>query len=211
MAVSAHSAALGVPAPFQVEVVRSARRKRTVGAQLRGDVLTITVPSWLPQSDEAHWVEVMTRRFLRQRAASDLDLTERARQLAARYSLPLPGSIRWVESMTTRWASCTPGTGAIRVSDRLAAAPPWVLDYVLMHEMAHLVHANHGRSFWALVHRYPKSERAIGYLTALSTLDLEPAGDARMANSDEGDVDGLDGCDLDTVDVSDTAESGRLF
>jgi predicted metal-dependent hydrolase len=68
--------------------------------------------------------------------------------------------------MTTRWGSCTPATGTIRISDRLARMPGWVLDYVLVHELAHLAVPGHSPAFWRLVHRYPKAERAMGYLIA---------------------------------------------
>ena len=70
--------------------------------------------------------------------------------------------------MTTRWGSCSPHSGEVRLSTRLAAFPDWVIDYVIVHELAHLVIDGHGHEFWELVHRYPKSERAIGYLIAMS-------------------------------------------
>jgi len=76
--------------------------------------------------------------------------------------------VRWVPPMRTRWASCTPAEGTIRVSDRLRDVPAWVLDYVLVHELAHLRVAAHNKEFWALCARYPKTERAIGYLEGLS-------------------------------------------
>ncbi len=70
--------------------------------------------------------------------------------------------------MTTRWGSCTISTGAIRISNRLVAFPDWVVDYVIVHELCHLEVRGHGPDFWKLVHRYPKAERAIGYLIAKS-------------------------------------------
>lgn len=158
-----------VPAtPFTVEVIRSARRKRTVGAQLVGGVLRVTVPSWMSRSEEAQWVETMTRRFRRSHQTGRIDLMARARTLANRYDLPRPADVRWGGEMTTRWGSCTPSARTIRLSDRLAAFPGWVLDYVLVHEMAHIAVPDHSPAFWHIVHRYPRAERAIGYLIAKS-------------------------------------------
>lgn len=51
----------------------------------------------------------------------------------------------------SRWGSCTPGRHSIRYSWRLILAPPYVLDYVAAHEVAHLVHADHSPSFWSVV------------------------------------------------------------
>jgi hypothetical protein len=50
----------------------------------------------------------------------------------------------------------------------LLGVPPWVLDYVLVHELTHLLEPGHDARFWAWVHRYPRSERAMGYLEGLS-------------------------------------------
>src|SRR5262245_38390080 len=104
-----------------VEVVRSRRRTRTVGARMVGGVLRISVPSWMSPDEEQHWVEEMTRRYERRHRSGLVDLEERAAFLARRYDLPTPSSIRWVDRMETRWGSCTPATGAIRLSTRVAA------------------------------------------------------------------------------------------
>jgi len=154
--------------PFTVEVRRSAKRKRTVGAELRGGVLRIAVPSWMSAAEEEHWVAKMTASFLRKHSSDRIDLTERANTLARRHELPRPREIRWADDMTTRWGSCTISTGAIRISNRLVAFPDWVIDYVIVHELCHLEVRGHGPDFWKLVHRYPKAERAIGYLIAKS-------------------------------------------
>jgi predicted metal-dependent hydrolase len=102
--------------------------------------------------------------------ASDEALTRRCVDLAARYldGRPRPQTVRWVGAMRTRWASCTPGEASIRVSDRLRDLPGWVLDYVLVHELTHLLIPGHGADFWALVARYPLAERARGYLDGVS-------------------------------------------
>ena len=155
------------PPPFAVQVVRSVRRKKTVGAQLRGGTLVVTVPSWMSKTDEQSWVDEMVRRFTRRRRTDAVDLEARAALLARRHDLPRPVAVRWRE-MDTRWGSCTPASGEIRISSALAAFPSWVLDYVLVHELAHLAHPDHSPAFWAAVARFPLSERARGYLIAKS-------------------------------------------
>jgi predicted metal-dependent hydrolase len=63
----------------------------------------------------------------------------------------------------TRWGSCTPGRpghpASIRLSWRLALAPPTVADYVAAHECAHLLHPHHGPAFWAETRRLIGDER----------------------------------------------------
>ncbi|MEI2705203.1 MAG: M48 family metallopeptidase [Ilumatobacteraceae bacterium] len=82
-----------------------------------------------------------------------------------------PTAITWAGELRSRWGSCTPSTGEIRLSSKLASYPNWVIDYVIVHELAHLHVRGHNRAFWALVRRYPKTERAIGYLMAKSGSD----------------------------------------
>jgi predicted metal-dependent hydrolase len=123
--------------------------------------------------EEATWVAKMSASFRRKRSSDRIDLRRRAHTLADRYDLRRPEEIRWATDMSSRWGSCTPGTGAVRISDRLAAYPAWVLDYVIVHELAHLTFRGHGPNFWRLVHRYPKAERAIGYLYAKAGDDAD--------------------------------------
>lgn len=163
--------------PFSVEVQRSKRRKRTVGAQLIGDVLHISVPSWMTRAEEAEWVEKMAASYRRQLSTERIDLRKRALALARRYDLPRPGEIRWDDAMASRWGTCTIETGEIRISTRLAAFPNWVLDYVIVHELCHIAVDGHTPEFWELVNRYPKAERAVGYLIA------------KAGEKDDGDFD----------------------
>lgn len=151
---------------MEVSVVRSAKRRKTVSARMVGEVLELRLPGWMGEADEAKWVEEMRRRFERKRSTDEIDVDTRARELARRYDLPQPRTVRWVDNQTSRWGSCTPDDGSIRVSSALAGWPRWVLDFVLVHELAHLVEANHGPAFRALVARYPKAERATGFLIA---------------------------------------------
>lgn len=137
-------------------------------AALRDGRIKVMVPDGLDAAEEREFVEQMATRIKRRATSAEVDLVERARQLARRYDLPMPREIVWSDRQMVRWGSCSPETGRIRVSDRLAAMPPWVLDSVLVHEMAHLEVAGHGPQFQALVDRYELAERAKGYLIAKS-------------------------------------------
>ena len=170
--------------PFRVEVLRSTRRKRTVGAQLVGGVLKVAIPSWMSRAEEAQWVEKMAARYRRTLSTDRIDLVTRSAALARRYDLPRPTEIRWADDMTARWGSCSLHSRSVRISTRLAAFPDWVIDYVIVHELAHLLVAGHGPDFWRLASRYPKAERAIGYLIAKAA-----------DGPDDGDAAGHEGFD----------------
>jgi predicted metal-dependent hydrolase len=153
----------------QTVVIRSPKRRHTISARIRGDVLEVLVPADLSAAEEAQWVERMRNRLERRRVPStDTQLQERAVMLSQRYfdGRLIPSSVRWAENMTTRWGSCTPDTGTIRLCSRLQEYPDWVRDYVIVHEVAHLRYSSHGPRFWELVERYPMSERARGFLIA---------------------------------------------
>lgn len=154
---------------MQVEVVRSRRRRKTVQATERDGVVRVLVPAGLSDEEEQRWVAKLVDRLERRRATAGTDLGARAEALAARYGLPPPAAVRWVDNQQARWASCTPADGVVRVSSRLAGFPAWVVDYVLVHELAHLVEPGHGPAFWALVNRYRRAERARGFLLAKSS------------------------------------------
>ncbi|MEX0789746.1 MAG: M48 family metallopeptidase [Actinomycetota bacterium] len=164
----------GARQPFapEVEVRRSERRQRTVSARLRDGKLVVYLPAGMSRAEEDRWVTTMLERFearsLRRRLNTDGDLQRRAAELNKLY---FDGRLKWaslkyVTNQNTRYGSCSPGEATIRISSVLADMPRWVRDYVLVHELAHLVQPNHSKEFWALVNRYPLTERARGYLMA---------------------------------------------
>ena len=154
------------PAELPVDVVRSPKRRKTVEARLVDGRIRLMIPARMTRSEEQHWVTTMRRRLGSNPAPEAIDLETRARTLARRHQLPEPTSIRWVTNQARRWGSCTPTDRSIRISTRLAGYPPWVLDAVIVHELAHLVVPDHSPTFHALVARYPRTERAIGFLIA---------------------------------------------
>lgn len=172
---------MALPAP-EVEVRRSRRRRRTVSAYREGDRIVVMIPATMSRKQEAEWVETMLKRLEkseRRKRLSDDDLMKRARRLSDRHlgGMAVPESVRWVDNQVARWGSCTPGDRTIRLSARLQSMPAWVVDYVLVHELAHLLEAGHDASFWAWVDRYPHAEKAKGYLlgwSAAAKLDPPP-------------------------------------
>lgn len=157
------------PLPYRVEVVRSKRRRKTVSADLVGDVVRVSMPAWMSKADEERYVTDLVARIARREQRERVDVAARAATLARRYDLPTPASVQWMPDRKTQWATCATATREIRVAERVAEFPAWVLDYILVHELAHLREANHSARFWKLVNRYPKAERARGFLIAKGT------------------------------------------
>ena len=153
---------------FPIDIVRSKRRKRTIAAYVVDGRIRVLVPAGLPAEQEAALVQEMAAKAMRRHTRHKVDLLGRAHLLANRYQLPLPEAIEWSDRQLVRWGSCSTGSRRIRLSSRLATMPEWVLDWVIVHELAHLVEANHGPRFQALVGRYELGERAEGYLIAKS-------------------------------------------
>ncbi|SDC03738.1 hypothetical protein SAMN05660690_0292 [Geodermatophilus telluris] len=173
------------PALGPVEVRRSARRRRTVTAYRESGRTIVLIPAAFTPAEERRWVAQMvaklqTREERRRRSlGGDAELMARAGALSAAHldGVPRPASVRWVDNQQRRWGSCTPSDGSIRLSSRLRSMPEYVVDYVLVHELAHLVEAGHDARFWALVARYPLAERARGFLEGVEAARAEAAED----------------------------------
>jgi hypothetical protein len=172
----------GHPGAPVLRVIRSARRRSTISARLveNGTVLEVLAPAGISEAELAPAIEKLKGRVLRharkRETADDKDLARRAQELNREW---FGGKLHWQEiryvtNQQRRYGSCTPAAGTIRISHRVAALPGWVRDYVIVHELAHLAEPNHGKRFWKLVERFPKTERARGYLMALG---LEDEGD----------------------------------
>lgn len=164
---------MAAPEQPEVEVRRSKRRRRTVSAYRDGQRIVVLIPASFTAADEAEWVERMVARVERSEepdVPTDEELRRRAQRLSDRYlgGLAEPESVRWVSNQTTRWGSCTVGDRTIRLSERLQRMPGWVLDYVIVHELAHLLEPGHDAAFWGWVDRYPRAEKAQGYLLGWS-------------------------------------------
>lgn len=156
-----------------VEVRRSRKRTRTVSAYRKDGKVIVLIPARFTRAEEAEWIDTMLTKLDKQalrKQKTDEQLMRRARELSRDYlhDRANPESIRWVTNMNSRWGSCTTSEGTIRLSDRLQGMPAWVVDYVLLHELAHLLEPSHNVRFWHWVDKYPKAERAKGYLEGVA-------------------------------------------
>jgi predicted metal-dependent hydrolase len=149
----------------EVEVRISKRRKKTSEAKWVGGRIVVSLPAHLDVESRQKTTDWLVERLLtRHRLQSGLDddgLLARAIELSDRYLLGArPVSVRWVTNQTARWGSCSYYSGQIRVSHRLRVVPDWVLDSVLVHEVAHLTYPDHSRAFHQLAGAYPRHQEA---------------------------------------------------
>lgn len=169
----------GAAARGPVEVRRSARRRRTVSAYREGDRTIVLIPARMSAAEEQRWVTTMLDKLAAQesrRMPGDDELAARAERLSEQYlhGRAVPDTVRWVTNQNSRWGSCTPSEGSIRLSHRLRGMPEYVIDYVLLHELAHLLVPGHGPRFWKLLEDYPRTERARGFLEGVVAAERLP-------------------------------------
>ena len=166
---------------MDVKIIRSRKRKKTINAKEVDGVIQLYLPMGLSREGECKYVQWAKKRFGAQRRKNELGadnadavLELRARELNKRY---FGGDLSWVQiGYTTEqnahmFGICNTTKKTIRISDRLRKMPKFVHDYVVVHELAHLKVPRHGPEFWKLVNRFPKTERARGYLMAIGMGD----------------------------------------
>ena len=159
-------------------------------AYREGGRTIVLIPARFTSTQEREWVARMLERLSaqeRRRRPSDEDLLVRAANLSERYlgGLARPVSVSWVSNQNSRWGSCTPADGTIRLSSRLQGMPGWVIDYVLLHELAHLVQPGHGPRFWSLMESFPRTERARGFLEGFAAARDLPIGEDDVGPEDD--------------------------
>ena len=144
--------------PPKIEIRRSKRRRRTVSAYRDGETVVILMPASTPRSQEQEIVDEMVQRLDRtdpRQKPSDEALLERAQFLANKYLHTTLDtfSIRWVTNQQSRWGSCTPDEGTIRLSHRMQRMPSYVIDSVIVHELIHLLVTDHSPAFYELMNK----------------------------------------------------------
>ncbi len=162
--------------PEDITIIRSTRRRKTIQTKFCEGHLWVYLPHGMTTEEEGRWVTRMVKRHERiqqrhSRTRSDRWLSVRAHGLNDKYFQgSLSFSIRFVTNQQSRFGSCTHADHTIRISDHVKDFPLWVRDYIIVHELAHLLYPNHSKKFWQVVYCYPYAERARGYLLAVSDL-----------------------------------------
>jgi predicted metal-dependent hydrolase len=183
-----------------VEVRRSARRRRTVAAFWENGTAVVAIPASFTRAQEREWVHRMLEKLRlqgargargagRRRPRSDAALARHAAELSEKYlgGRAVASSVRWVSNQNSRWGSATPAEGTIRLSDKLQPMPQWVIDYVLLHELAHLLVAGHNAAFWRLLEAYPETARAKAFLEGVAFATSHGLPPARPDGSGDAD------------------------
>lgn len=162
-----------------------------MSARLVKDVILINAPYRIP---DAHLEKIITQfkeRFQRKQLREELNRKEELMAVFDRLNekyfenkLKLT-AIEYVTNQQHRFGCCNYRTAHIRISHRLSMMPEWVRDYVIVHEMAHLIEPNHGQVFWDIVKRYELAERAKGYLMAVG-LQREDESEDDLSNERRG-------------------------
>lgn len=125
----------------------------TVEARMRGAFITVTAPEHAPSTIKS---------------SLDAWYRQRARELFADRLAAVAAPLRWVKQlpptrlqfMTVQWGSCSP-SGRIALNPLLVKAPRECIDYVLLHELCHLLHHNHSPKFYRTLDRHMPNWRAV--------------------------------------------------
>jgi predicted metal-dependent hydrolase len=125
-----------------------------------GEVLLVSVPN--PKIDNRELVKRFVINWYKNQAASQL---QHRTAVYAKLIGVTPASLQ-VKSFKARWGSCS-HKGDIHYNWRLIGAPEFVIDYVVVHELCHLLQHNHSPVFWQLVRQFMPN-----YLTAKEWLKM---------------------------------------
>ncbi|MCX9082853.1 MAG: M48 family metallopeptidase [Candidatus Methanoperedens sp.] len=157
---------------MEIKVIRSPDRKKTIQARMVEDTLHVYLPLGMQHEEERKIIEKMKKKIDKKMHKKQINNDDYLITKFDEFNVKFfqgklkVNSIEFVTNQERVNGSCTPNKGTIRLSHKLLDMPKWVLEYVIMHEMTHLVYPNHSKEFWVKVSEYEYTERARGFLMA---------------------------------------------
>ena len=171
-----------------IKILRSNKRKKTISARLVGGVMSVYAPVDISDSELKKAIDKLKKRLHNRKLKRELDKTQDLVSIAQRLNKKYFDnrlkirSIEYASNQNRIFGCCNYKLRKIRISQRLMHLPYWVRDYVIIHEMAHLIEPNHSRAFWGIVYQYKLTERAKGYLMAKGFNPEEESADIEQAD-----------------------------
>lgn len=147
-----------------------------INARLRETTLHVSLPLRAPLTVLDTVLPDLARQLVRRQRSRQINSAEAALDLARRVArrFPQPPAVDAVQFSTgqsARWGSYSLRTRGIRLHAALRLMPPWVLEAVVVHELAHAIHPDHSPAFWALLRQVcPDTDRATAFLEGVSWL-----------------------------------------
>jgi len=157
---------------LELKVVR--KRVKNINARLHGKTLSVSAPHRVPVAELEESIVELARTLVRRSRAdvvnADGGAEAIARKVAARFpDPPEVAEVRFVTNQTAQWGSYSRQTGIVRLNAALRQMPPWVLEAVVSHELAHTFYLDHSPAFWELARSVcPKTDRARAFLEGVS-------------------------------------------
>jgi len=139
---------------MEIKIIRSEKRKRGVSGRMLGETMIVHAPSDMPEDKLQKIIENFKKRFekrkLRKELNREVDLMALCRRFNQEYynNQIEVNSIGYSTDQITKWGVCNHKNKTILISHRLSEFPNWVRDYVIVHEMVHILHPDHSKRFW---------------------------------------------------------------
>ncbi len=152
------------------------KQVKNINARLVGGELRISAPPAVRDTELEPIVRELGRRLLRRERAHNVNDAHDALALAQRVALrfadpPRIEAARFSTNQRARWGSYSVRTRTVHLNAALRTMPPWVLEAVVAHELAHSFHPDHSPAFWALLRGIcPETDRARAFLEGVSWL-----------------------------------------
>ena len=175
-----------------LDLVVVRKRVKNINARLHGSTLAVSAPHRVSRREVQEAAVELGRRLLRRARADAVNGDDAGRivaeKVAARFPLPPQVTeVRFSTNQLSQWGSYSSQTGIVRLNAVLKVMPPWVLEAVVAHELAHSIHPDHSPAFWDLVRSVCRhTDRANAFLDGVRWLatswdGLQPAERAQLA------------------------------